>query len=47
VRLYDVKNDIGEERDVAAENPEVVAKMTATMKRAYTPHENWKFPGEK
>jgi uncharacterized sulfatase len=46
VRLYDLKKDIGEERDVAAENPEVVAKLTATMNGAYTPHENWKFPDE-
>jgi arylsulfatase A-like enzyme len=47
VRLYDVKKDIGEERDVAAENPEVVAKLAATMKGAYVPHENWKSPGER
>jgi arylsulfatase A-like enzyme len=44
VRLYDLSQDLGEERDLAAENPAVVAKLTATMKAAYTPHENWKFP---
>jgi arylsulfatase A-like enzyme len=45
VRLHDLKKDIGEERDVAGENPEVVAKLTATMKGAYVAHENWRFPG--
>jgi len=44
VRLYNLTKDIGEEHDVAAENPDVVARLTATMKAAYTPHENWKFP---
>jgi len=44
VRLYDLAQDIGEEHDAAAEHPEIVAKLTATMKAAYTPHENWKFP---
>jgi hypothetical protein len=44
VRLYDLSKDIGEQRDLAAQQPEVVEKITATMKAAYTPHENWKFP---
>src|SRR5207247_537279 len=44
VRLYDLAKDIGEERDVAADHPDVVNRLTATMKAAYTPHENWKFP---
>jgi arylsulfatase A len=47
VRLYDLSKDLGEERDVAAEHRDVVGKLTATMKAAYTPHEHWKMPGEK
>jgi arylsulfatase A-like enzyme len=47
VRLYDLSKDLGEEHDVAAEHPDIIAKLTATMKAAYTPHENWKMPGEK
>ena len=44
VRLYDVAKDVGEEQDVAAVNPEIVAKLSAAMKEAYVPAENWKFP---
>jgi arylsulfatase A-like enzyme len=44
VRLYDLEEDIGEETDLAASQPEVVAKLTAAMKAAYVPAENWKFP---
>jgi arylsulfatase A-like enzyme len=44
MRLYDLAKDIGEEHDVAAQQPEVVAKLKGVMKKAYTPHENWKFP---
>ncbi|HUE73261.1 MAG TPA: arylsulfatase [Pirellulaceae bacterium] len=44
LRLYDLSTDIGEERDAAAEHPEVVAKATAAMKEAYRPSEEWKFP---
>jgi arylsulfatase A-like enzyme len=44
VRLYDLEKDIGETRNVAKENPEVVEKMTKIMDREYTPSEKWKFP---
>lgn len=44
VRLYNLAKDIGEEQDVAAEQPAVVAKLQAAMQAAYTPHENWRFP---
>jgi arylsulfatase A-like enzyme len=47
VRLYNLAKDIGEEHDVAAQQPDIVARLAATMKAAYTPHENWKMPGEK
>ena len=31
VELYDLANDIGETRNVAAANPQVVREMTATL----------------
>ncbi|MBI5688183.1 MAG: arylsulfatase [Verrucomicrobia bacterium] len=39
VELYNIKNDPGEERDVAAQNPEVVAKVEAILKTARTDSE--------
>lgn len=44
VRLYDLSQDLGEKQDVAAQHPDVVARLSATMKAAYTPHENWQMP---
>jgi arylsulfatase A-like enzyme len=44
VRLYDLSKDLGEERDVAADHPDIVARLTASMQDAYRPNENWKFP---
>ena len=44
VRLYDLSQDLGEEHDVAGQHLDLVAKLTATMKAAYTPHENWQMP---
>jgi arylsulfatase A-like enzyme len=44
VRLYDLSKDIGEEHDLAAEQPEVLAKLVAAMNEAYEPAENWRFP---
>jgi len=44
LRLYDLTADIGEEHDMAAEHPEIVARLSEQMKQAYTPSENWKFP---
>jgi len=45
LRLYNLEKDLGEERDVAAEQPDVVAKLQAAMQAAYTPHPNWQLPG--
>ncbi len=36
VELYDLKNDLGEQHDVAALHPEVVAKVEAILKSART-----------
>jgi arylsulfatase A-like enzyme len=44
VRLYNLAKDIGEEYNLAAEQPAVVADLTKKMDAAYVPHENWKFP---
>jgi arylsulfatase A-like enzyme len=44
VRLYDLSKDIGEEQDVAADHPEIVARLTESMRQANHPAENWKFP---
>ncbi|MEX2027455.1 MAG: arylsulfatase [Pirellulaceae bacterium] len=44
VRLYNLKSDLGEEHDVAAEHADVVAKMTAIMDAQYAPSERWQFP---
>jgi arylsulfatase len=41
--LYDLANDIGEQHDVAAQHPDVVARMNAIMKRARTPSELFAF----
>jgi arylsulfatase A-like enzyme len=44
VRLYNLANDLGEDRDVAAEHPERVKQLTAKMAEAYRPSERWTFP---
>lgn len=44
VRLYDVSRDIGEEMDLAADKPDVVAKAKDAMTKANRPSERWKFP---
>lgn len=44
LRLYNLEKDLGEEHDVAAEQPEMVAKLKAAMQAAYTPHGNWQLP---
>jgi arylsulfatase A-like enzyme len=44
VRLFDMAADIGEERDVAGQHQDVVARAAAAMKEAYRPSDQWKFP---
>jgi uncharacterized sulfatase len=46
VRLYDLSRDLGEERDLAAQEPAVIAELTAAMQAAYVPNENWRFPDQ-
>ncbi|MFP6752058.1 MAG: arylsulfatase [Pirellulaceae bacterium] len=47
VRLYNLKEDLGEQKDVAADNVELVTKFTAAMDGAYAPSNRWKFPEKK
>jgi arylsulfatase A-like enzyme len=44
MELYDLKKDIGEQRDVADLHPDVAAKMRAAMKKAHVPSPLWKLP---
>ena len=39
IQLYDLKTDISESNDVAADNPEVVASLRKIMTREHTPSE--------
>ena len=41
LELYNLKTDIGEKDNVAAKNPEVVAKIEAYLKTARTESEQW------
>jgi len=41
IELYDLKTDIGEQHDIAAQHPEVVAKVREAMKAAHTPSPQW------
>lgn len=45
VRLYDLKNDLGEQVDVSAAHPQRVAELVRLMDGADTPTRRWKFPG--
>jgi arylsulfatase A-like enzyme len=41
IRLFDLRGDLAEQRDVAAEHPEIVAKIEAYLKTARTDSEHW------
>ena len=41
VELYNLETDLGEENNVAEENPEVVAEMKQIMNRAHQPSPLW------
>jgi arylsulfatase A-like enzyme len=49
LELYDLKTDLGEEKNLAAEKPDLVAKAEALMKAARVDDPNWpiKEAGEK
>lgn len=43
IQLYDLSSDLGEENDVAAQHPELVAKARELMDANHTPSPLWKF----
>ncbi len=46
IELYDLSTDIGEENNLAAENPELVEKIRAVMKKEHVPSDIFKFEYE-
>ncbi|HUT88255.1 MAG TPA: arylsulfatase [Thermoguttaceae bacterium] len=44
IELYDLKHDVGESRDVAAEHPEIVARMRKIMEAEHVPSELFPLP---
>jgi len=44
VELYDLESDIGESRNVAAENPDVVAELRQIMAKEHRPSKGFPFP---
>ena len=45
IELYDLAADAGEETNVAAQKPELVARAVELMKASHTPDENWPLSG--
>lgn len=41
LELYDLETDLGEKQNVAAKNPDVVAKLEAAMKQSHTDSPQW------
>jgi hypothetical protein len=44
MKLYNLQADPGEERNVAAEHPEIVAHLERLMREQHTPSELFPFP---
>jgi arylsulfatase A-like enzyme len=44
IELYDLAADLGEQRNVAEEHPEMVRKIAEIMIAARTPSEHWPWP---
>jgi arylsulfatase A len=44
IELYDLTTDLGEERNVAEEHPEMVRKIAEIMIASRTPSEHWPWP---
>jgi len=45
IELYDLRTDIGEQHDVAAAHPDVVARIRQLMAEAHVPSPLWKIGG--
>ncbi len=46
IELYDLSQDIGETKDIAAEHPDIVKKAAKLFKSARTPNPHWPWPGD-
>ena len=44
MQLYDLQNDLGEQHDVAADHPDIVARIGKIMSTARVDNEFWKLP---
>ena len=44
IRLFDLQHDLGEKTDLAAQQPELVARVAAVMREAHVDNEFWKAP---
>ena len=44
VRLYNLKDDVGEEHDLADQKQDLVQSLTKKMDDSYAPSNRWKFP---
>ena len=44
LELYDLQQDLGEEHNVAAEHPDLVATLAAVMEQAHVDHPEWPAP---
>jgi len=42
LELYDLAADLGEAKNVAADHPDIVARIQAYLQTARTPNEHWK-----
>ena len=48
IQLYNLKDDPGEQHDIAAQHAgDIVPRIAAIMRQARTPSERWKLPHEK
>jgi len=46
IELYNLEDDIGEQHNIAAQHPDIVAKIAKIMKQARTPSQHWSWPGQ-
>jgi len=46
IELYDLKNDVGETKDLAGQKPDLVDAAARMMHEAHTPHPTWKVRGK-
>ncbi len=47
IEIYNLEEDLGETKDIAARHPEIVEKVQAIMKEAHTPSPRWRLKERK